>query len=103
MYRGSQAFQDSRLARNARMPPRTLAQVARSGDNASMSENPAIAPSGLMRTEKRSAAGNSVVAALVITGLYQSRPPQLSFRLRYIREGGAWKLITIKVNVNPGG
>jgi len=34
-----------------------------------MSENPAISPSDLMRAEKRSAAGNSVIAAVVITGL----------------------------------
>ncbi len=35
----------------------------------SMSGTPAISPSDLMRAEKRSAAGNSVVAAIVITGL----------------------------------
>src|ERR1700729_4163957 len=34
-----------------------------------MSGTPAISPSDLMRAEKRSAAGNSVVAAIVITGL----------------------------------
>src|SRR5437660_9926049 len=34
-----------------------------------MSGTPALSPSDLMRAEKRSAAGNSVVAALVITGL----------------------------------
>lgn len=46
-----------------------LARSAPSGDNASMSGNPAISPSDLMRAEKRSAAGNSVLAAVVITGL----------------------------------
>jgi cation diffusion facilitator family transporter len=34
-----------------------------------MSGTPAISPSDLMRAEKRSAAGNSVLAAIVITGL----------------------------------
>jgi cation diffusion facilitator family transporter len=34
-----------------------------------MSGSPAISPSDLMRAEKRSAAGNSVLAAVVITGL----------------------------------
>jgi len=34
-----------------------------------MSGTPAISPSDLMRAEKRSAAGNSVLAAVVITGL----------------------------------
>jgi len=34
-----------------------------------MSGGPAISPSDLMRAEKRSAAGNSVLAAIVITGL----------------------------------
>src|SRR5271170_6032190 len=38
-----------------------LAHPARSGDNASMSGSPAISPSDLMRAEKRSAAGNSVL------------------------------------------
>ncbi len=46
-----------------------LAHSAGNGDNASMSENPAISPSDLMRAEKRSAAGNSVWAAIVITSL----------------------------------
>lgn len=46
-----------------------LAHSTLNGDNASMSGNPAISPPELMRTEKRSAAGNSVVAAVVITGL----------------------------------
>ena len=46
-----------------------LAHRARSGDNATMSGTPAISPSDLMRAEKRSAAGNSVVAAVIITGL----------------------------------
>jgi len=46
-----------------------LAHLAINGDNASMSESPAISPSDLMRAEKRSAAGNSVLAAIVITGL----------------------------------
>lgn len=34
-----------------------------------MSGNPAVSPSNLVRAEKRSAAGNSVLAAIVITGL----------------------------------
>jgi cation diffusion facilitator family transporter len=46
-----------------------LAHSTLSGDNASMSESPAISPSELMRAEKRSAAGSSVLAAIVITGL----------------------------------
>jgi cation diffusion facilitator family transporter len=46
-----------------------LANVALSVDNASMSGSPAISPSDLMRAEKRSAAGSSVLAAVVITGL----------------------------------
>lgn len=46
-----------------------MAHSAHSGDNASMSGNAAISPSDLMRAEKRSAAGNSVLAAVVITGL----------------------------------
>jgi cation diffusion facilitator family transporter len=46
-----------------------LAHPAVSGDNASMSGTPVISPSDLMRAEKRSAAGSSVLAAIVITGL----------------------------------
>jgi cation diffusion facilitator family transporter len=46
-----------------------LAQFACNGDNASMSGTPALSASDLMRAEKRSAAGNSVLAAIVITGL----------------------------------
>ena len=46
-----------------------FAVSARSGDNASMSSTPAISPPDLMRAEKRAAAGNSVWAAVVITGL----------------------------------
>jgi divalent metal cation (Fe/Co/Zn/Cd) transporter len=46
-----------------------LVLFARTGDNANMSGSPAISPSELMRAEKRSVAGNSVLAALVITGL----------------------------------
>jgi cation diffusion facilitator family transporter len=46
-----------------------LAHPACSGDNATMSGTPVISPSDLMRAEKRSAAGNSVVAAVIITGL----------------------------------
>ena len=34
-----------------------------------MSGTPALSPSDLMRAEKRAVAGNSVLAALVITGL----------------------------------
>jgi len=40
-----------------------------SGDNSRMSGTPALSPSDLMRAEKRAVAGNSVLAALVITGL----------------------------------
>ena len=46
-----------------------LALSAVSGDNLCMSGSPAISPSDLMRSEKRAAAGNSVLAALVITSL----------------------------------
>lgn len=46
-----------------------MTKLSRSGDNSSMSGTPAISPSELMRAEKRSAAGNSVLAAIVITGL----------------------------------
>jgi cation diffusion facilitator family transporter len=46
-----------------------LALSARNSDNFIMSESPAIPSSELMRAEKRSAAGNSVLAAVVITGL----------------------------------
>jgi cation diffusion facilitator family transporter len=49
--------------------PNPLAHGTRSVDNASMSGSPAISPSELMRAEKRSAAGSSVIAAVVITGL----------------------------------
>jgi cation diffusion facilitator family transporter len=42
---------------------------ASTSDNSSMSGTPAISPSDLMRAEKRAAAGNSVLAAVVITGL----------------------------------
>lgn len=42
---------------------------ALSGDNACMSTSPAMASPELMRAEKRAAAGNSVLAALIITGL----------------------------------
>jgi len=45
-----------------------FADSASSGDNASMSGT-AMSPSDLMRAEKRSAAGNSVLAAIVITSL----------------------------------
>src|SRR6266496_4587549 len=38
-------------------------------DNSLMSGNPAVSPAELMRAEKRTAAGNSVWAAVVITGL----------------------------------
>lgn len=43
--------------------------MTQSCDNATMSGTPAISPSDLMRAEKRAAAGNSVLAAVVITGL----------------------------------
>jgi cation diffusion facilitator family transporter len=46
-----------------------FAVSASSGDNSSMSGTPALSPSDLMRAEKRSVAGNSVLAALLITGL----------------------------------
>jgi len=46
-----------------------LALSVRTSDNFCMSGSPAISPSGLMRSEKRAAAGNSVLAAVVITGL----------------------------------
>src|ERR1700741_2658799 len=42
---------------------------AHSSDNASMSSSPAVPSAELMRAEKRAAAGNSVLAALVITSL----------------------------------
>lgn len=44
-----------------------LGESAVSGDNASMSGSPAVSPSELMRAEKRSAAGGSVLAAIFIT------------------------------------
>jgi cation diffusion facilitator family transporter len=46
-----------------------LGSFRRSSDNASMSGSPALSPSDLMRAEKRAAAGNSVLAAIVITTL----------------------------------
>jgi cation diffusion facilitator family transporter len=46
-----------------------LAHAAISGDNSLMSGIPAISSPERMRAEKRTAAGNSVFAALVITGL----------------------------------
>jgi cation diffusion facilitator family transporter len=46
-----------------------MTKSSRSSDNAFMSGTPAISPSDLMRAEKRSAAGGSVLAAVVITGL----------------------------------
>jgi len=42
---------------------------ASTSDNSCMSGSPAISPSDSIRAEKRAAAGNSVVAAIVITGL----------------------------------
>jgi cation diffusion facilitator family transporter len=48
---------------------RRFAVSAFSGDNSRMSGTPALSPSDLMRAEKRAVAGNSVLAALVITGL----------------------------------
>ena len=42
---------------------------ALTSDNLIMSGTPAVSPSDLMRSEKRAAAGNSVLAAIVITGL----------------------------------
>jgi len=46
-----------------------LAHSALTSDNASMSGSPALSAPELMRAEKRSAAGNSVLAAVLITGL----------------------------------
>jgi cation diffusion facilitator family transporter len=46
-----------------------FAVSAFSGDNSNMSGTPALSPSDLMRAEKRAVAGNSVLAALLITGL----------------------------------
>ena len=46
-----------------------LALFSLSGDNSCMSGNPAIPSSKLMRAEKRAAAGSSVLAAVIITGL----------------------------------
>ncbi|HEY1676177.1 MAG TPA: cation-efflux pump [Candidatus Sulfotelmatobacter sp.] len=46
-----------------------LVANARSSDNACMSSSPAAPSAELMRAEKRAAAGNSVLAALLITGL----------------------------------
>jgi cation diffusion facilitator family transporter len=46
-----------------------LSLFASSSDNASMSTSPAVPSAELMRAEKRAAAGNSVLAAVVITGL----------------------------------
>ncbi len=46
-----------------------LAQPPPSGDNASMSGSAAISSAEAMRAEKRAAAGNSVLAAVVLTGL----------------------------------
>ena len=46
-----------------------LALSARSSDNSCMSGSSAISSANLMRSEKRAAAGNSVLAAVVITGL----------------------------------
>ncbi len=46
-----------------------LAISARSSDNSCMSGSPAISSPELMRSEKRAAAGNSVLAAVVITVL----------------------------------
>src|ERR1700685_4648462 len=46
-----------------------MARSCASSDNSSMSGNPAIYSPGSMRTEKRAAAGSSVLVAIVITGL----------------------------------
>jgi cation diffusion facilitator family transporter len=50
-------------------PLAPFAAFAPSGDNSCMSGSPAIPSAELMRAEKRAAAGNSVVAAVVITSL----------------------------------
>jgi cation diffusion facilitator family transporter len=57
------------LTKRGTLRPDLLAHPPCSGDNATMSGTPVISPSDLMRVEKRSAAGNSVLAAVVITGL----------------------------------
>src|SRR5215469_6687697 len=49
--------------------PNPLELSVRTSDNLLMSGTPALTPSDLMRSEKRAAAGNSLLAALVITGL----------------------------------
>ena len=51
------------------MPTDPLELSALTSDNLLMSGTPAVSSSELMRAEKRAAAGNSVLAALVITGL----------------------------------
>jgi len=50
-------------------PRPLLGAFVRSSDNSTMSDTPAVSPLDLMRAEKRAAAGNSVLAAIVITGL----------------------------------
>lgn len=54
---------------NRPMTTGPLELSALTSDNLFMSGTPAVSPSELMRAEKRGAAGNSVLAALVITGL----------------------------------
>jgi cation diffusion facilitator family transporter len=55
------------VRRTAPPPSRYLAHTACNGDNACMSGSPAVSSSESMRAEKRAVAGNSVLAAVVIT------------------------------------
>lgn len=38
---------------------------------------------------------------LLLKGHYPTRPNKVHFKLRYIHEGGAWRLVNIGVNVSP--
>jgi cation diffusion facilitator family transporter len=51
------------------IPVISLAHFLHTSDNSCMAGSPAVYSPGSMRTEKRAVAGNSVLAALVITGL----------------------------------
>jgi hypothetical protein len=39
--------------------------------------------------------------ALELKGHYPTRPSQVIFDLRYVREGGQWRIISINVRVKP--
>ena len=39
--------------------------------------------------------------ALEVKGRYPTRPSEVLFDLRYVKEGGQWRLITINVRVKP--